>query len=73
MGKADFMNPFHATDLFLYPLKTSGNQRIEDVSRGYKKEISGMKWVNAMEILTFAEPVSFQKQPPEVFYKKWCF
>ena len=31
------VNPFHATDLFSYPLKTSENQRFSDVFRGYQK------------------------------------
>ena len=36
--KKKFMvNPFHATDLFLYLLKTSENQRFCDVFRGYRK------------------------------------
>ena len=30
-------NPFHTTGLFLYPLKTSGNQMFSDVFRGYRK------------------------------------
>ena len=30
------VNPFHATGLFLYPLKTSENQRFSDVFRGYR-------------------------------------
>ena len=30
-------NSFHATGLFLYPLKTSENQRFSDVFRGYRK------------------------------------
>ena len=31
------INPFHATDLFWYPLKTSENQRFSDIFRGYQK------------------------------------
>ena len=31
------INPFHATGLFLYPLKTSENHRFSDVFRGYQK------------------------------------
>ena len=31
------INPFHATGLFLHPLKTSKNQRFSDVFRGYRK------------------------------------
>ena len=29
------INPFHATRLFLYPLKTLENQSFSDVFRGY--------------------------------------
>ena len=31
------VDPFHTTDLFLYPLKTSENKRFLDVCRGYRK------------------------------------
>ena len=31
------LNPFHATDLFWWPLKTSEHQRFSDVFRGYQK------------------------------------
>ena len=31
------INPFHATDLFWYPLKTSENHRFSDAFRGYQK------------------------------------
>ena len=38
LSAAGFLfNPFHATGLFLYPLKTSENQRFSDVFRGYRK------------------------------------
>ena len=32
-------NPFQVNVLFLYPLKTSKNQRFPDVFRGYRKGI----------------------------------
>ena len=35
--KIHAFNPFHAIDIFWYPLKTF---------QGVSKEISGMKWVN---------------------------
>ena len=41
-------NPFHATGIFQYPLKTSENQRFFDVFRGVSKETSDMKWVQAI-------------------------
>ena len=31
-----FLNPFDATDIFWYPLKTSENQRFSNVFRGYR-------------------------------------
>ena len=34
------VDPFHATDLFLYSLKTPENQRFSDVSRGTERD----KW-----------------------------
>ena len=36
-SSAMVINPFYATDLFWYPLKTSENQRFSDVFRGYQK------------------------------------
>ena len=38
------INPFHATDLFLYPLKTLENQRFF-IFQWVSKKVSGMKWV----------------------------
>ena len=35
--KMFMMDPFHANDLFLYPLKTSENLWFSDVFRGYRK------------------------------------
>ena len=32
------INLFHATGIFLYPLKTSKNQRFFDIFRGYRKK-----------------------------------
>ena len=32
------LNPFHDTALFLYPLKTSENQKFSDFFRGYRKK-----------------------------------
>ena len=47
MKWVNHVNPFHATGLFWYPLKTSENLCFSDVFRGVSKETSGMKWVNA--------------------------
>ena len=38
-------NLFNATGIFPYPLKTLENQRFSNVSMGYRKKTSGMKWV----------------------------
>ena len=35
--KCIYFNPFHATDLFLYPLKTSEKKRFSDVFRVMRK------------------------------------
>ena len=37
------INPFHATGLFLYPLKKSENQRFSVVFRGYRKRPAARK------------------------------
>ena len=37
-------NPFHATDLFLYTLKTSENLRYSDIYMGYRKT-DDVNWV----------------------------
>ena len=33
-----FLNPLHATNFFLNPLKTSENQRFSDIFRGFGKK-----------------------------------
>ena len=45
--KFKFLYPFHAIDLFLYPLKTLKNLFIFSF-QGVWKENSAMKWVNAL-------------------------
>ena len=37
MPDTEYVNPFHATDLFLYLLKTSENHWFSIVFRGYRK------------------------------------
>ena len=44
-----FLNPFHGTGLFLYPLKISENQRFSNVFQGVQKETSGIKWLNSVK------------------------
>ena len=44
-----FFNPFHATDLFWYPLKTSENQTFCDVFRDYQKR--SVAWNELTKIL----------------------
>ena len=39
------VNPFHATGLFRYPLKTSENQRFPDMLRGYRKRPVAWNWL----------------------------
>ena len=41
-------NPFHATGLFLYPLKTSKNLRFSDVFRGYRKRPMAWNGLNSL-------------------------
>ena len=49
---AELFNPYHATDLFLYPLKTE-NLRFSNVFRGID-ETSSMKWLH---LPLFAYPI----------------
>ena len=51
----NLINPFHATGFFLYPLKTSENQRFSNVFRGYRKR-------------TMARNGSKNIQKPNVFF-----
>ena len=45
--KCDYpINTFHASGLFLHPLKTSKHLWLSNIFREYKQEISGMKWVS---------------------------
>ena len=43
------IEPFHPTDLFLYPLKISENIWFSDVSRGHRKR--SVAWKELMEVL----------------------
>ena len=43
------LNPFHATDLFWYPLKTWENQWFSDVSRGYQKRSAAWNGLNSSQ------------------------
>ena len=66
------INPFHATGLFLHPLKTSKNQRFSDVFRGYRKisvTRNGLKQNNHMwtTIRTKICPEHFCK----IYRKTW--
>ena len=42
----EFLNPFHATGLYQYPLKTSENLEVFWCFLAVLKETTGMKWVN---------------------------
>ena len=49
-----FLNPFHATGLFLHPLKTSENLWFSDVFRGYGKRPAtgnGLKYLISYQML----------------------
>ena len=41
-----YINPFHATGLFLYLLETSENQRFSDSFRGCRKRPATWNWLN---------------------------
>ena len=49
MTNIHHINPFRVTGLFLYPLKTSKNQRFFYVFRGYRK-IRGMKFQKNVDV-----------------------
>ena len=52
------LNPFQVTGLFLYPLKTSENQRFSDVFGGYRKR--PVAW---SELIRFASIKAVPPQP----------
>ena len=52
------VNPFHATDLFQYPLKTSENLWFQGATKG----TSGMIWVNQL-FYQFSELFLLQMYP----------
>ena len=66
------VNPCHATVLFLYPLKSSKNQRFFYVLRGYRKRLVAKKWFNRHDfhIRTKHPPKSDQ---PLALFKKSAF
>ena len=47
ISKYIITNPFHATGLFLHPLKTSEKQRFSVVFWGYRKSPVANLWVNS--------------------------
>ena len=58
--KIVLLNPNHATGLFLYPLKTSENLSLPDVSRGSKKKPSawnGLHWLRVIRDYKMKEPM----------------
>ena len=55
----ELINSFHATCLFLYPLKTSENLWFSDVFRGYRKIIVAIKGL--MENWFFVQLWKFEK------------
>ena len=65
------LNPFLATGLFLYPLKTSQNQRFSNVYRGYWKRPliwnGFMRWLERHVLEQFATVI------PNPFYATYIF
>ena len=57
-----YINPFHATGIFLNPLKTSENQRFSDVLSGYRKR--PVKNMKNMLILFHISPLSIYHRCP---------
>ena len=52
------INPFHAIGLFLYPLKTSENQRFFNVFRGYSMKWKPVAW-NGSRGAKFIKQIAF--------------
>ena len=50
-------NPFHATDLFWYPLKILENQRFSDVFRGYQKRSAAWNALITTELNIYMKEV----------------
>ena len=46
-------NPFHVTNLFWYPPKTSENQRFYDIFRGYQKKSGAFNGLTVMMMKVF--------------------
>ena len=58
-----FVNPFYATGLFLYPLKTKKKSAVFTYAKRVLKEASGMEWVkNASYSLLLKVNVSFRRR-----------
>ena len=55
----ELFDPFHATDLFWYPLKASENLRFSDVFKGYQKR--SVVWNGLMAILCFGASQCFSQ------------
>ena len=56
-------NPFHATDLFLYPRKTSESTRLVIFSGGIER-FRGMKWINVYLQQTQIQSILIYIQSP---------
>ena len=70
MFKPDIgLNPFHATDLFWYSLKTPENQAFS----GVLKEISGMKWVKKQCFNNDSDLLRVITKQRRLFYQIWHF
>ena len=65
-------NPFHATDFFLYPLKTSENLRFSDIFRGYRERPVTWNGLKAFVELIFFLRESVFTELFSQFYKI-CF
>ena len=67
------INPFHATDLFWYPLKNIRKPEVFWYFQGVSKEISGMEWVNNIEAVNL--PVKVLDQYHLILVTRllhWC-
>ena len=76
------INPFHATDLFWYPLKTSENQRFSDIFKGYQKRsvvLNRLRSCNISLEITVTwyligwPNVCTQSDPGKLWFRVKCF
>ena len=65
------INHFHATDLFLHPLKTSENQGFADISGGYRKRPYDFEYAVSCWASKISESIRKEKNYYEKHIRDW--